>query len=267
MNKHVGFITGDNVSAITLMFWPRKLNFSAVNPIIIDWFDRIIKFNKESVFIKIRPQAVKGRNTLHVHPAHPGFDIRIFATYEFEGVQEEYEYKYKANSHYISVRNKLCPGSLNSIWPITKSSKENTLGFNALDEAFKSTFSSQTPFNGIHRGYGFGSDIDTALQMPEFKQACMEAIELEAAKPPKIKTSFKKSLASMAIDDLTDEELIKVVHSAASMSHVLLAHKWRSERMLELLKRISANLVDAGNLTDEDLCEVRALRSMKATHS
>lgn len=260
------FINENNINEITLGYWPRKLVFTSVDRTIINWFNRIIKFNLESRFIRASAKGKKGRNLLHVHPLYPGYDVIITSIYEFEGNNYELDYKYKQNSHYVHTRNFLCPINLNDAWKLVNSSSHQLNGFKAFDHAFKASFSSINHEPGIHRGYGIGSDVYEFIQSPAFKSECFAAIELEASKSNKIKYSFKRSLASLDIDKLSNSECISVIKSAANISSILLAHKWSPHKMLDFLKKASLNTVDAQSLTEEDMEEIRAIRSIKHTH-
>lgn len=261
------YITNDNVVSVTVGFWPTSLNLASVDPLIVSWYNRIIKFNLEAEFLGIRAEAKKGRNLLHVHPDHPGFDVVIYSSYRFDGQDLEFEYKYKNNSHYVSVRNKLSPINLNAAWSIVNGSKANKRAFQALDEAFKTSFCSLSQRHGYHRGYGIGSDIFSAIQSDAFKEECLKAISKQAGRSNVVKYGFKKSLASLDIDYLSDDELLQIMKSAACISHILLKHKWSPERMLEFLRKASMNVVDASQLNNDDIAEIRAIRSIKMTHS
>ena len=267
MNNEHSYLNEHNIKDVTLGFWPRSVLLKSVDAELINWFDRVIKFNLESKFIRVYAQAKKGRNTLHLHPDYPGYDIIIRAVYKFEGHEYDLEYKYRQNSHYVSARNKLCPINLNSMWALVSGKPANKLAFQALDEAFKMSFSSTISQSGYHRSYGHGSDIYEAIQSDDFKNECYKAIEAETSKSNKIRYSFKKSLASLCIDNLSNDEVLKIMNSAADISHILLAHKWYPDRMLEFLKKASINVVDAKSLTHADVDEIRAIRSIKLTHS
>lgn len=262
------YLNQSNVVSVTLNFWPWKLDFNTIDQRIIRWFDRIIDFNLSSKFVSAKPTAKKGRNILHPHKGYPGWDVLIKATYEYNNKQWEFDYRYKQNSHYTSVRNQLCPYNLNEMWALLKSNPaQQDRAFRSLNEAFETSFSGIYREDGIHKSYGLDSDVWKYIQSESFAKKCHAVIEEAAESNKAVSSTFIKKMSKCDIDNLTDEEVLKAISSMSEFVHISMSNGLNNLKMMDFMNKISVHLADA-KLTSADTVKlIRAARSIRSVHS
>lgn len=262
------YINADNISAVTLNYWPKRCDFASADKRIIEWFDRIVDFNLNAEFMTARPIAKKGRNTLHPHSEYPGWDLSIKTSYLYQNKTWEFDYRYKQNSHYTSVRNSLCPININEMWRLLKPKKNaTTQAYESLDSAFGSSFGSMYHGKFMHRGYGQDSDVWGFINSPAFKDECYNAI-VKAAESAKVASNvFIKKMAKIEIDGFTNEEILRSIEHASHLAHVLMKHQFSQLKIMDFVHVISLHIADAKLVNAETVEAIKTYRSIKSVHT